>query len=174
MAQFIHLTSHASVGHIRRSGIRAGKGQRGIYAMPATPNFYVSHQWLRELRRWKAGTVCAVYFRLDGATPVAFGPYGGPHVEGSADDAVDALMRDGGGLGFETLVPSPVAASRITSIRPLRQVTGWRYFPAAKGCRPCGCPYCNSPGKPYSRKLREAYEREQDEVRRADDDEAVE
>lgn len=158
MAQFIHFAPHSAVPRIRRSGLKAGKSGRGIYAVPATPDFYKSHQWLRELRRWNAGTMHAIYFRLNGDARIVFGHYGGPHREGSADEAVAALMAGDNALGFEAIVPGPVAPGQITSIRTLRQVTGWRYHPSAKGLKPCGCPYCNAPGKPYSRKLRDAYE----------------
>jgi phage-related protein len=38
---------------------------RGVFAVPVTRNFYVSHQWLRELKRHNAGrTVAAIYFRV--------------------------------------------------------------------------------------------------------------
>jgi hypothetical protein len=83
---FVHLTSHRSLPAIRRGGI-------SVYAMPVTRSFSISHQWVRELRRWKPGTIVAVYFRLPSDEPVEVGHYGGEHVAMTAAEAV-ALMFD--------------------------------------------------------------------------------
>lgn len=157
MALFVHIAPEKSLRSIRRIGLKPGKYSRGVFAIPATPDFYASHQWVRELRRFTPGSLRAVYFRLPGDTPVIFGHYGGPHTEGTADDAVAGLMKADDKLGWEAIVLAPVPAGTITSIRPLRQVTGWRYFPGAKGRKPCGCPGCVSRGEPFSRKIKESY-----------------
>jgi hypothetical protein len=155
MAQFVHLAPDAALASIRRVGLKAAKGRGGLYAMPATPDFYASHQWLRELRIGRGQQpLYAVYFRVPGATPVAFGPYGGPHVAGTADEAVAALMLASEPLGFETILMASVPRDAITSIKPMRQVTGWRYSPRAKGRQPCACPACLRPGEPYSQRIR--------------------
>jgi hypothetical protein len=156
MAAFVHITAEANITRIRRGGIRAGKGAPGVYAMPVLPDFQRSHQWLRELRRWKGGRLLmAVYFRLPGDTPVAFGRYNRSHAEGTADAAVAALeaLQDAG--GFEVAILRSVGAGEITSVKHLPQLTGWRYFPEAKGRKPfCTCDYCQK-GLPFSRRLRE-------------------
>ena len=157
MALFVHLAPENSIRSIRRSGLRPGKYSKGVFALPATPDFYASHQWLRELKRFTPGSIRAVYFRLPGDAPVLFGRYGGPHREGTADEAVAALMKAEDKLGAEAIVLEAVPAKAITSIRALRQVTGWRFFPAAKGRKPCGCPGCISRGEPFSQALRAAY-----------------
>jgi hypothetical protein len=36
----------------------------GIFAMPVTRNSYVSHQWLRVLKRLSGSTIIGVYFRI--------------------------------------------------------------------------------------------------------------
>lgn len=91
MPVFVHLTSHRNLPAIRRGGI----GTRGkpVYAMPVTRNFSISHQWVRELRRWGSGTVVGVYFRLPDDEPVQVGHYGGARVSMTAAEAV-ALMFD--------------------------------------------------------------------------------
>lgn len=157
MALFVHIAPERAVRSIRRTGLKTAKHSRGVFALPATPDFYASHQWLRELRRFTPGSLQAIYFRLPGDTPVIFGHYGGPHTDGTADQAVAGLMAAEDKLGWEAIVLSNVSAKSITSIRPLRQLIGWRFYPGAKGRAPCGCPGCMSRGEPFSRKLKEAY-----------------
>lgn len=157
MALFVHIAPEKSLRSIQRSGLKAGKHSRGVFALPATPDFYASHQWVRELRRFTPGSLRAVYFRLPGDAPVIFGHYGGPHTDGTADDAVGGLMKAEDKLGWEAILLGSVPANAITSIKPLRQVTGWRFYPGAKGRAPCGCPGCMSRGEPFSRKIKESY-----------------
>jgi hypothetical protein len=69
MPMFVHLALVSRVALIRRNGIRRrrkGSGGRpgGIFAVPLTRSFYVSHQWLRELKRRGQGAISGVYFRL--------------------------------------------------------------------------------------------------------------
>ena len=156
MATFVHLCDAKAVRSIRRRGIVAAKRRRGVYAMPTSTDFYVSHQWLRELSRWIGGPMVAVYFRVPSSTPAMFGPYGGPHRNGTAGEAVAALIRgEDKSLGFETIILRDIAPAEITSCKPLRQVIGWRYYPSAKGRKPCGCPACQTRGEPFSRRFRE-------------------
>lgn len=84
MATFVHFCRAQDVKRIRRVGLKAGKGRRGVYAVPTSTDFFVSHQWLRELARWTSGPMAAVYFRVPGSTPAVFGHYGGPHTTGTA------------------------------------------------------------------------------------------
>src|SRR5262245_53459588 len=51
MAMFVHLAPESRIALIRRNGIRrlrraVGNLPGGVYAVPVTRNFYVSHQWL--------------------------------------------------------------------------------------------------------------------------------
>jgi hypothetical protein len=64
MAMFVHLAPESRIALIRRTGIRrlrrAGVAfPAGVFAVPVTRNFYVSHQWLRELKRRNAGRLRA-------------------------------------------------------------------------------------------------------------------
>jgi len=156
MAAFVHLTTDSNVARIRRGGIRATKGAPGVFAMPVLPDFQRSHQWLRELRRWKAGrSLLAVYFRVPGDTSVVFGRYNKQHIVGTADDAAAALKSLDDAGGFEAAIQRHIAPGEITSIKHLPQITGWRYFPEAKGRKPfCTCDYCQK-GLPFSRRLRD-------------------
>lgn len=158
MAMFVQFAPVSELKSIRKRGLRAGRFNRGVYAVPATPDFYASHQWLRELRRCHGdATLVAIYIRVPGDAPALYGSYNGPHVAGTADMAVAALMHADAKLGFETILDSPVPASAITSVRTVRQVTGWRFFPSAKGRKPCACPACLGRGEPYSQKIRQKF-----------------
>ena len=56
MPVFVHLTPDRNIASIRRQGIGLRNQlfhSRSVYAVPVMPNFYVSHQWLRELKRSK-------------------------------------------------------------------------------------------------------------------------
>jgi hypothetical protein len=69
MAMFVHLTSESRIARIRRNGIArlhkaVGTSPEGVYAVPVAPNFYASHQWLRELKRRNQGPIAGVYFRI--------------------------------------------------------------------------------------------------------------
>lgn len=172
MPVFVHLTSQKNLPAIRRGGIRPPR--RGwnsfVYAMPVTRNFYVSHQWLRELKRHGAGTVIGVYFRIPDEEPVEVGHYGSPHVEMTAAQAVALLMaaekrtpsvareadeaakrrrRHGrrpsiptSPEGFEVLIPRAIDRGEIIRVKALPQVVGWRYRPGANGTPPCACICC--------------------------------
>ena len=156
MAAFVHLTTESNIARIRRNGLKATKRAPGVYAMPVLPNFQRSHQWLRELRRWKGGrSLLAIYFRIPADTPAVFGRYNKSHTAGTADEAAAALMALDDAGGFEVAILRPIAPSEITSIKPLPQLMGWRYFPEAKGRKPfCACDYCLR-GEPFSRRLRQ-------------------
>src|SRR5687767_6099473 len=161
MPVFVHLTSQRNISSVRRSGIgRRSKyvGFDGVYAMPVTRNFYVSHQWLRELKRTGERTFVAIHFRIPDEQVVAVGHYSREHLATTATEAVSIVMRADNAEGYEILVPRAIIASEIHAIRHVPQVVGWRYFPGSHGQRPCGCPVCQPRGGVKTRKLREQYE----------------
>ena len=77
MPRFIHLAPESVVKRIRRNGIQPTNirwwgsrwhlpgTDRLVWSFPVTPNYAVSHQWLRELKRFGAKTLVAVVFRID-------------------------------------------------------------------------------------------------------------
>ena len=170
MPVFVHLTSHRNVAAIRRGGIGLIKRRfrpRGVYAMPVTRNFYVSHQWLRELRRTGGGTIVAVYFRVPDDEPVEVGHYNSLHVTMTAAEAAGLLMaaetrdpaaertrdreskavRRGRRLpsspeGYEVVIPRRIEPREIIRVKALPQVVGWRHRPGAHGPPPCTCLCC--------------------------------
>jgi hypothetical protein len=118
-----------------------------------TRNFYVSHQWLRELKRRNRGPICGVYFRIPDQQRVWVGHYGRAHRAMSAAEAVAAFLTAGDRQGWEVIVPRRIDAAEIHSTRRLPQVVGWRYRPGAHGSRPCSCDFCQR-GHYRGRRLR--------------------
>lgn len=160
MAIFVHLTTESKLSRIRRGGIaraRRGVGElpRGVYAVPVTRNFYVSHQWLRELKRKnEGGAIAAVYFRIADEELVWVGHYNQTHHPMTAAEAVAAFMAAENREGWEVIIPRRVEAKEIHRVRPVPQVLGWRYYPEAKGRPPfCACAYCTR-GEYGARRLR--------------------
>ena len=170
MPVFVHLTSQGNISSIRRGGITPRKRTvrpRGVYAMPVTRNFYVSHQWLRELKRLGGGTVVGVYFRIPDDESVEVGHYNSLHRRMTAAEAAALLLaaegrnpvverqqdgvskdvRSGQALpaspeGYEVIVPRKIERAEILRVKLLPQVVGWRYKPGANGTPPCACLCC--------------------------------
>ncbi|MDB5341018.1 MAG: hypothetical protein JWN70_6637 [Planctomycetaceae bacterium] len=163
MAMFVHLTVESRAQNILRNGIgrlrKLQNGERGIFAMPVTRNFYVSHQWLRELKRGKSGPMVGIYFRIDDGEQVSIGHYNQAHQQMTAAEASAEIMSSKTPEGFEVIIARRIAASEIHRVRKLPQVVGWRYYPQSHGKKPCGCPFCQR-GDFGSRKLRDEYERQ--------------
>lgn len=165
MATLVHLTSATCLRRILRAGIKHEAtrfGSTGVFAMPVTPNYVVSHQWTRELRKWGRGRIVAVYFRVPDDEPVTLGHYNRPQEDMTAAQAVAALMRKGSdALGYEVVIPHGIPPQAITRTRLISSRVGWRHYPGAHSRRPCGCPACVARGEYNSQRLREKFERGQ-------------
>ncbi len=160
MAMFVHLTLESRIALIRRNGIgRLRRPSRsfpgGVFAVPVTRNFYISHQWLRELKRRNRGPIAAVYFRLPDEERVYLGHYNQAHRWLSAAEAVAEFMAAEDAHGWEVVIPRRIEVSELHRVRVLPQVVGWRYSPKAKGKPPyCTCRFCTR-GDYGARRLRE-------------------
>ena len=58
MANFVHLAYVDTITKIRRSGIKpkqiqSSKNPIGVFCTPVITDYYASHQWARELKRFK-------------------------------------------------------------------------------------------------------------------------
>jgi hypothetical protein len=159
MAMFVHLAPESRVSAIRRNGLsRLQRARsdipRGVYAVPVTRNFYISHQWLRELKRRNRGPIAGIYFRVSDQEEVWVGHYNQAYRWMSAAEAADMFMHAEDAQGWEVIIPRGIQAREIHRVRFLPQVLGWRYFPKAKGKEPCACQFC-SRGDYGARRLRE-------------------
>lgn len=141
MALFVHLAAEKQADAIRRGGIKprrlkqplAEGYDRIVFAMPVTGNFYVSHQWLRELKRNGQRTIVGVYFRIPDNQSVMVGHYNQNHQRLTAVEAVGVLFNAEQLEGFEVIIPRKIASAEIEKIHSLPKVMGWRYYPEAKG-----------------------------------------
>lgn len=160
MAMFVHLAPESRTALIRRNGIRrlrraSGNLPGGVFAVPMTRNFYVSHQWLRELKRRNQGRIAGIYFRIPDEEGVWVGHYNQAHRWMSASEAVAEFTAAQDAQGWEVIIPRRIEASEIHKIRSVPQVIGWRFFPSAKGKPPfCTCKFCTR-GDFGARRLRE-------------------
>lgn len=148
MSMFVHLAPESRVPQIRRNGIsrlqRAiGAFPGGVFAVPVTRNFYVSHQWLRELNRRNQGPLAGVYFRIPDDEQVWVGHYNQAHRWMSAAEAENEFLSAEDAQGWEVIIPRRIGANELHRIRRLPQVIGWRFSPESKGKPPfCTCKFC--------------------------------
>jgi hypothetical protein len=147
MPLLVHLAPASKLPLIRRNGLKrvrqAGSNLPAcVFAIPLTPNFFVSHQWLRELRRRGQGPLAGVYFRIPDEEPVLLGHYGQAHRPLTASQATAEFLAAADPLGWEVLIPRSIRPAEIHRVRALPQILGWRYFPGSHGRTPCACPYC--------------------------------
>jgi hypothetical protein len=111
--------------------------------MPVLPNFYVTHQWLRELKRNGVKTFIGVYFKVDSAELVFAGKWNEPHKHITLGEAIKEIMTLEDPLGYELIVDRKIEPNEIEKVKSLPQTIGWRYWPYSKGKRPfCSCEYC--------------------------------
>ncbi|MEZ6141482.1 MAG: hypothetical protein R3B84_12995 [Zavarzinella sp.] len=164
MAIFVHLAPENKSDAIRRSGIKPRRLKhpleegydRIVFAMPVTDNFYVSHQWLRELKRKGQRTIVGVYFRIPDDEMVLVGHYRHHHELFTAVEAIGLVFNADQAEGFEVIIPRKINEDEIHKISALPQILGWRYYPEAKGKKPCGCDFCTK-GDIKSKRIREAF-----------------
>ena len=147
MASFMHIADKDNEQAIQRNGIKKTKcrsGITGVHAMPIVPNFTTTHQWARELKRWTVRTLICVQFKISDDDIVLIGKYNGDKVEMTAAEAVGAVLDHTDPMGLEVLIPRRIAPKEITRTYLAPRITGWRYYPSAKGKPPfCGCKWCN-------------------------------
>ena len=142
MAMFVHLAFESDLKSISKNGIAISKFRKCVFAMPVGANFYISHQWLRELKRNNGKTVLGVYFRINDNERVFVGRYNKEHQEMSAAEAGALANSEDEPLGYEVLINRRIDRREIFKIKRLPQNTGWRYYPESHGKEPCPCPVC--------------------------------
>lgn len=160
----VHLTPESNAKQIMRVGIKAQPfhEEKGIFCMPIMPNFYASHQWLRELKRGRGQVpLVAVDFKLPADEMVLVGHYSQPHARLTISQAANVIMTAPDPLGYEIFLERSVTADEIHKIRSVSQVIGWRFSPTSKGRKPCLCCVCR--GEYGSQKLRERLSAEETE-----------
>lgn len=159
MPTLVHLADERDSDKILSGGLRIGKWRKGIFFMPVTQDFNVSHQWLRELKRRGIRTFVGVYFHLSSDEMVWFGKYHQGHQKMELGKALSEFLKAEDKLGFEFLIERKIESKEIEKIRHLPQTIGWRYSPDSHSRKlSCACPICISPGEINGRKKREKIE----------------
>src|SRR5882762_7847285 len=83
MAMLVHLTPEKNAARIRRGGIAAvssgrSEAEPGLYCVPLLPSYTLTHQWGREIQKWKQQrSFVAVHFRIPDDQMVTVGHYNG-------------------------------------------------------------------------------------------------
>jgi hypothetical protein len=157
MPVLVHIADEKNAARILKSGIKPDKRRKVVYCMPVLQDFYITHQWLRELKRFHSKVLVGVYFRLPSRELVWAGKYNEEHHHISLGDAIHEIEVLPDPLGYELFLERKVEAAEIVKIRHLPQKTGWRYYPAAHGKAPCGCPWCTR-AQYGGKRIREKYD----------------
>ena len=160
MTQLVHITPQRNAARFRRGGIAARSrkdSERGVYTMAVLPDFTHTHQWVRELRRWKPGVLAVVDLRIPDDEPVTVGHYGRPARRLTAAEAAASLRDLADPRGYEIFVPRAITGAEVRRTRAVPQGIGWRHMPGAHGTRPCPCPGCLTPGTPGTARIRRRY-----------------
>jgi hypothetical protein len=143
MVSFIHIADKKDEQAILGSGIKAMKrrsGLRGVYALPVVPNYATTHQWARELKRRGNRTLMCVQFKIPDVEPVLVGKYNGEKLEMTAAEAAGAVLNHSDPMGLEVIIPRKITANEVMRTYLAPRITGWRYYPTAKGKPPfCHC-----------------------------------
>jgi len=147
MVSFVHIADKNDEVSIVKNGIRTMRhktGVRGVYAVPVVPNYATTHQWARELKRRGVKTLLCVQFRIPDDEFVFVGKYNGEKLQMTASEAAAAVLTHTDPMGLEVVVPRKIMAKEITRTYLAPRITGWRYYPEAKGKKPfCHCKFCN-------------------------------
>ncbi|GAA1654178.1 hypothetical protein GCM10009828_099480 [Actinoplanes couchii] len=154
----MHISRQRDAARFVRSGIsarsRGWDGGRGVYAMAVLPDYTLTHQWVRELRRWQPGVLVAVDLRIPDGTPVTVGRYGREPRRLTAAEAAGVLRGLDDPRGYAIFIPRAITAAEVRGSRTVPQGIGWRYKPGAHGTAPCLCLGCLQPGTPGVARLR--------------------
>jgi hypothetical protein len=168
LPRFVHLAP-AAAERIARRGIAGAPVtltseqrpidlRRGVFAMPWLPDFSATHQWLRELRRWRDGRMVAVHFRVPRGEEVYVGRFGAPHARTTASKAVAWVQASP--AGAEVVVPRSILLREVVDLHTVTQLVGWTDTPEATQHFDYVCRVCLPHGRrDRHRRIRAAYQR---------------
>lgn len=169
MPRLVHLAPESLRRAIERNGIRAestsvytgGKEPvnlpRAVYAMPIVPDFSVTYQWLRELRRWHRERMVAAHFVVPSEEEVWVGRYNKPHQRMALGAAVRRVRDEP--AGNEIILTRGIRKKELASVRDVTQLVGWTEMPEPS-TNDCLCRRCMRGGTPeLMRRVRATFAR---------------
>jgi hypothetical protein len=152
MAVFVHFTDENNKNSIIKNGIKPETIhyetiKKGIFCMPVIPDFYATHQWVRELKQYKSGNeMIAVYFKIPDEELVFCGKYNEAITETNASETHNRFMNLDDKMGFQTIIGRKILPKEITKVKNIPQIIGWRHFPKSHERKRCLCPACLTKG----------------------------
>ena len=152
MAIFVHFTEEKNKSSIIKNGIKLQKIHyeninKGIFCMPVIPDFYATHQWVRELKQYKSGNeIVAVYFKIPDEELIFCGKYNEEIIKLKASNTHNKFMNLEDKMGFQAIINRKIFPNEVTKIKGIPQIIGWRHFPKSHERKRCLCPACLSKG----------------------------
>jgi hypothetical protein len=172
VAAFVHITAAQYEPAIRRSGLSGAKNElfgarlkrSSIFCFPVLQSHTLTHQWAREIAKWRRQPLIGVYFRIpDSETVICCRLDKSAARRMPAAQAVALIRSHEDMQGFEVIVERAVRPHEIRRIAAIRNVIGWRHFPGSHGGAPCACEFCQK-SQPDSRRILVRAEREEQKL----------
>jgi hypothetical protein len=160
MAVFVHFTDENNKNSIVKNGIKIATVhykdiKKGIFCMPVIPDFYATHQWVRELKQYNSGNeIIAIYFKIPDDEIIFCGKYNEEFIKTDATKAHNIFMNLEDKMGFQVIIERKIISNEITKIKNIPQVIGWRHFPKSHERKRCLCPACLTKGSFNSMKTK--------------------
>ena len=143
MAVFVHFTDENNKNSIVKNGIKMGtihyeNIKKGIFCMPVIPDFYATHQWVREIKQYNSGNnIIAIYFRISDDEILFCGKYTEKMVCVKAAETHKIFTSQEDKMGFQAILTRKVSKNEITKIKNIPQITGWRHYPKSHEKKRC-------------------------------------
>ena len=180
MAIFVHFTDENNKNSIIKNGIKIetihyDNINAGVFCMPVIPDFYATHQWVREIKQYKSGNnIIAVYFKIPDNEIVFCGKYNGQLIKVNATEAHKKFLELDDKMGFQVVIDRKILKNEITKIKAIPQIIGWRHFPKSHEKKRCLCPACLTKGSFNSKKYKKLeFEKLFKELQKTDDDNEI-
>ena len=160
MAVLVHFTEEKNKNSIVKNGIKLEtihyeNIKKGIFCMPVIPDFYATHQWVRELKQYNSGNeIIAVYFKVPDEEKIFCGKYNENIIKTNAVEAHNILLNLEDKMGFQAIIGRKISQNEITKIKNIPQIIGWRHFPKSHERKRCLCPACLTKGSYNSQKTK--------------------
>jgi hypothetical protein len=160
MAVFVHFTDENNKKSVIKNGIRMEtihykNVNKGIFCMPVIPDFYATHQWVRELKQYNSGNeIIAIYFKILDDEIILYGKYNEEMRKTTAAKAHNIFMNLEDKMGFQAIVVRKIFSNEIIKVKNIPQIIGWRHFPKSHERKRCLCPACLTKGSYNSMKIK--------------------